>query len=183
MNLYRRIIGSAWSNLAEPVQRFHLIDGEVCFHGNFSVGHGTNFLARLLVRLLQMPDAGQNLNTCLVVTALADGERWRRTFGESDFVTEQHECDGNLHEYLGMMEFCFHLDVFRGVLIYQHSKTALRFGSLRVPLPRLLAPRIVASEWAPANESRVHGSVRVTAPIIGLLITYKGYLETKGAVA
>jgi hypothetical protein len=177
MNLYLRIIGSESCNLDAPVQRFHATERELRCVGSFTIEHGSGRAARSLLRLIRLPKAGENLPTRLVITALSDSERWFRTFGTSDFVTEQRGRYPYLRECAGPIEFFFRLEVLDGSLVYHHEETAVRLGRFSVPLPRWLSPRIVAREWALPDEDRVYGSVRVTMPLIGLLIAYEGYVE------
>lgn len=179
MQLYQRIIGPAWPELHEPVRRFHLTNGEM--HGLFDVQWGKSRFARWLTQLLRLPEAGKSLPTRLVVTPQGDGERWWRTFGTSDFITEQRELAGQLLEYSGPIQFLFQLEVVDGALVYYHRRSALRLGRLAAPLPRHLSLRIEAREWGRSDEPRVHGWVRVTAPLVGLLISYEGYIEISGA--
>jgi Domain of unknown function (DUF4166) len=134
---------------------------------------------------MRLPAAGETIETMLLVTPLEDGERWQRAFAGNAFITEQRAARGQLlAERFGLFEVLFHLNVEKGALLYHQAGVALRLGNLRVPLPRWLAPQIVASESAQeAQESSVHVSVRVNAPLVGLLIEYMGDIEMEGATA
>jgi len=60
----------------------------------------------------------------------------------------------------------FRLKAEGGALAYASEGAALRVSSLRVRLPRLLAPRVEA--WERADEGGVRVSVCVTAPLVGV---------------
>lgn len=176
--LYPRLIGDAWSQLSEPLRRIHSTGALKCCVGSFSVQHGTMLPTRLLIRFLGLPAAGENISTRLVVTPLVNGERWDRTFARKSFRTEQREHAGQLlAERIGAMEILFRLAVINGALCYQQTRAVLCVGRLRVPLPRWLSPQITAREWALQDESRVHVSVSVQAPLTGLLISYRGFID------
>jgi hypothetical protein len=149
--------------------------------GSFDVRHGTNAAARLLARLMRLPAAGLNVPTRLVVTETRGGQHWHRTFAGRDFITEQRRtADGMMAERSGAFEMLFRLDERGGVLLYRQVGFAFRLGRLRVPLPRLLSPRVVAREHTSADGSRLRASVRVIAPLVGLLIAYRGCIEIEG---
>jgi hypothetical protein len=83
---------------------------------------------------------------------------------------------GLLVERVGIVDARLRLEVAGGALNYQSVSAALRFGSLRVPLPRWLSPRIRASEKTVGKMNQIHVSVDVTFPLLGRLIAYNGIL-------
>lgn len=171
--LYERLVGDGWNGLDEPVRRFHL-----CARGNglFAVRRGRGRVARVIARLMGLPEVGEEVPLRLSVEPHKDGERWRRNFAGKEFVTEQSEHAGPLLiERAGLFELLFRLHVEGGALAYRGEGAALRAGSLRLPLPRLLAPRVEA--WERADEGGVRVSVCVTAPLVGLLIRYEGLVR------
>jgi Domain of unknown function (DUF4166) len=176
--LYPSLVGEQWAHLGEPVQRLHMTTGKLLGAGRFTVRHGDRAPARLLARLLGLPAAGTDVHVRLVVTPHEHGERWHRTFGASPIVSEQSAGkSGLMVERLGLTEVRYRLEVAGGALFYRQMATALRLGPIRLPLPRRLAPQIVARESAMPDEKGIHISVKVTLPVVGLLVSYKGYIE------
>ena len=148
--------------------------------GSFDVRHGERRAARALARLLGLPAAGARVPVRLVVTRRRGVERWHRTFAGRDFVTYQRRtADGLLAERAGAFELLFRLDERGGVCRYRQVGFAFRLGPLCVPLPRRLSPRVVARERMAADGSRISASVRVSAPLVGLLIAYGGCVEVE----
>lgn len=182
--LYERLVREGWGELHESVRGFHAC-GEAGARaaGTFAVRRGEGALARLLARLLGLPQGGEAVPLGLSVEPLeGGGERWRRTFGGRDFVTEQREHAGAplmLAERAGPFETLFRLAAEGGALAYRSEGTALRAGRLRLRLPRRLAPRVEASERACPDGDGVLVSVRVTAPLVGPLIEYEGLVRTQ----
>src|SRR5581483_1958426 len=176
--LYLRLTGPAWADLSEPVRQFHSIADGWRGIGRFTISRGSRLPARLLAWLLRLPAAGTEVPTRLEVTPRRDGERWHRTFGGRPFVTVQREMAGQvLAEEHGLIEMRFRLEVSDHALCYHQIGTALRLGPLRVRLPRWLSPQITGREWALAGEPGVRAAVRVTVPLVGLLIAYEGSIE------
>ena len=83
-------------------------------------------------------------------------------------------------EQAGLTELRFRLEVRDGGLIYHPAGAALRLGWLRIPLPRWLAPTVTALESPAEAPGQTVVSVRVSLPILGLLISYEG-LMTRSA--
>jgi hypothetical protein len=181
--LYERLVREGWGGLDESVRRFHARGREGArAAGTFTVRRGTSRAARLLARLLQLPPSGEAVPLLLSVTPHdGGGERWHRSFAGAEFVTVQraHEGEPLLAERAGPFETLFRLTAEGGALAYRSEDVALRAGRLRLRLPRRLAPRVEASERACADGRGVLVSVRVTAPLVGLLIEYEGQVRTK----
>jgi hypothetical protein len=174
--LYERLVAGGWGSLDEPVRRLHLsARGE----GKFAVRRGEGRVARLVARLLGLPRSGEAVPLLLSVEPRGGGERWRRNFAGREFVTVQGEhVAGLMAERTGPFEILFRLTAEGGALAYVQEGAFLRVRSLRVRLPRLLAPRVEAWERAAGGGVRV--SVRVTSPLTGPLISYEGLVRMEG---
>ncbi|HEX8285318.1 MAG TPA: DUF4166 domain-containing protein [Pyrinomonadaceae bacterium] len=172
--LYERLVRERWGDLDERVRSLHACGRAT---GKFAVRRGEGRVARVVARLLGLPLAGEAVPLLLTVTPEATGgERWRRAFDGRDFVTVQSEHAGSLlAERTGPFELLFRLTVEGGALAYRREGAALRAGRLRLRLPRSLAPSVEALERADGRGVRV--SVRVTAPLVGLLIEYEGLVR------
>lgn len=178
--LYERLVGGGWDGLDEPVRRFHLCGEGVRAAGTFAVRRGRGRGARLLARLMGLPEGGEAVPLLLRVKPQGGGELWRRAFAGKDFTTEQREHAGLfLAERAGPVELLFRLTAEGGALVYRHEGVALRAWRLRLRLPRRLAPRVEASERAGRGGRGVRVSVCVTAPLVGLLIHYEGLVMTE----
>jgi hypothetical protein len=130
-----------------------------------------------MARLARLPEEGEAVDVRLQVTAREEGEEWRRTFSGHPLVSMQsHRGAGLLAERTSIVEMRFRLEVVSGALSYQTVSVALRFGSLRIPLPYWLSPSVAAWEKAVDNMNQIHVSVDVTFPLIGRLISYEGLL-------
>src|SRR5262249_44849423 len=178
--LYPRLMGAAWSALAEPLQRLHVGLETVQATGMFTVRHGTRPVARLLAALLRLPMAGEEVPVRLVVTPHRHGERWQRTFAERSLVSEQYAGPGGcLGERFGLLDIWLRLAVVDSTLCFHQRSVGLSYGALRVPLPRWLSPQISAREWAVPGQAHVQVAVSVRVPLAGLLLAYTGSIATE----
>lgn len=175
--LYPRVLGSSWQQLAEPVRVAHTTSPSVHARARLRIEHGRGPLARLLARLLRLPRASDSSNVELVVTAEGDGERWRRTFEDRRFDTRQYQAgECVVAERIGIIEFEFQLDVAGGGLVFRQRRASFVFGSIRLPLPAVSAPRVDAREDA-VGDRRLRIYVRVTVPMLGPVLTYEGTVD------
>ena len=177
LGLYPQLLGDSWVGLAEGVRGLHCTGSAVHGVGFMRVTRGRNRLARWLASLLRLPAAGEAVPVTLVVTPSAAGEEWRRTFAGKPLVTRQWlGPDGILVERAGLAEIRFRLEVRDGGLVFHQTGTTLRLGWLRFPLPRWLAPTVAARETPAGPSGGTAVSVRMTLPILGLLISYEGLI-------
>lgn len=178
--LYPRLVGAAWSELAEPLQRLHGCLDTVYATGVFTIRHGTGLLSRLLAAVLHLPMAGEQVTVRLVVTPHRHGERWQRMFAERSLISEQYAGPGEyLVERFGWLDVWFRLAVVDRMLYFRQERVVLSCGALRVPLPRWLSPQITAREWAILGQMPVQAAVSVSVPLVGLLLTYAGSIATE----
>jgi hypothetical protein len=175
--LYPSLVGASWSQLAPPVQRLHAVSA--CARGLFCVRRGRGFAARLLATLLGMPKATEGAPVSLAIERAGDFERWIRTFSDRALCTSQWRSGDLLVESMGLVQCWFRLRAADGALIFDQVRATLGVRGFAVPLPRWLAPRIEGHAGPEPEAVRV--SVRVHAPLIGLVIAYEGSVTPEGS--
>jgi len=144
--------------------------------GRLRVANGDNWCARRLARLLRLPDAGDAVDTRLVVEPCEGGERWLRTFGGRPLNSRQYARAGcDVAERFGLVELRFMRDRSDGSTRYRQAGASLVAGPLRIPLPRACAPAVVACEYRESH--RLFVDVRVAVPLVGTLLTYDGTID------
>jgi hypothetical protein len=181
--LYVRILGDAWSQIAEPIRRVHSSGSTLRASGCLRVEHGSNGLSRALARLLRLPRPAPAAETRLTVTSGPDGEQWRREFDGRRFETRQSEAGALLlAERFGVLEFRFRLDTSCGDLRYVQREVAIIFGPVRWRLPAVCSPRVEARE-SPATPTSIRIAVRAGLPGVGLLIAYDGVVHIEDPYA
>jgi hypothetical protein len=175
--LYSEVLGRDWPALAENIRCAHATGTEM--NGVFRITYGMGWAAKQLARRSNLPQTAEAADTRLKIVAEDAGERWERQFDGKAFMTRQWKGkDGVLVERFGEWELRFKLRVQEGNLFYDQAGARLCLGALHIPMPLVCAPRVVAKETQD-GAARVRVSVRVTLPVVGLLIAYEGYLNVK----
>jgi hypothetical protein len=97
-------------------------------------------------------------------------ETWTRDYGGNVMRSSLSERPGGVVERFGPVRFAFDL-------VPRPKGLAMRLAGwsvFRVPLPRFLAPRVIANERD--DGGRFHFDVSVRLPIIGDVVHYRGGL-------
>jgi hypothetical protein len=176
--LYPRLLGRAWLDLHPTIRWLHLTDRVAT--GRFEFHRGRGLAARLTCWALRLPSSATVLEARLAIARDAESETWARTFGRRLLITIQRGLpDGTLAERFGALEFRFHLRVVEGALTYVHAGAGVAVGRLLIPLPRWISPRVEAQE-ACIEGRGPHVRVRISAPGIGLVMSYEGCVQVEG---
>ncbi len=172
--LYRRLLGDAWNLLPAPLQAMHDVDSDLTAVGVAEVERGESWLARLVALVVGFPRAGKDIPVTVSFKAAHGGERWRRTFGDCAFASDQEQGHGRfdrlLCERFGPIKIGM-------ALLCEDGRMRLvvrRWSVFGIPLPLALAPRGDAYEFA--EEGRFHFHVEISHPHTGLIVRYRGWL-------
>lgn len=174
-SLYQGLLCSAFAQLPPAIHAMHSRPTHAVARGVATVRRGTNILARLIAAIMRFPAAGDAIPLKVVFTVHQGREVWRRYFGAESFSSVQYAGAGRwdhlLVERFGALAFAMSL-VPRGDRLC-FTIRAWRF--LGIPMPLWLAPRTDAFEQV--IDGRFNFNVRVSFPIIGLIVHYQGWLE------
>jgi Domain of unknown function (DUF4166) len=124
--------------------RFHLGEASVRGRGTFEVTRGSTRRARLACVLLRAPRRGSAVPVRVEVLRHADGEVWTRVIGGRRYISRQVRSGTRVLERIGPLELDFAVTVDGNGLRYEQTRTALRLGRLRLPVPRWLCPSVRA---------------------------------------
>lgn len=174
--LYRRLLGDAWHGLPEPLRSMHDCERSTVAVGKADVRRGHNPLARLVAWAVGFPASGRQVPVQVTFVPEAQGERWTRTFGNRSFTTFQTEGRGRsrhlLAERFGPLTFDL-------ALVVEGSKLRLivrRWSLWGMPLPHFLAPG--GDSFEAVIDGRFNFDVEIRQPFIGLIVGYRGWLES-----
>ncbi|MDQ6628375.1 MAG: DUF4166 domain-containing protein [Pseudomonadota bacterium] len=179
VSLYRRILGSAWDRLPEPIQCLHSVTSSASFAGRCDVQRGRHPLGRILAALIGFPLAGAGQSIVVRLTAEGDVERWVRTIGGRSFSSHQRAGNGAaawlLSERFGAITVDMALVATDSGLGY----VVRRWSAFGIPLPLWLGPRSSASESV--EDGAFAFDVAISHPFIGLIVRYRGVLRSSAA--
>jgi hypothetical protein len=172
--LYRRLLGEAWDTLPPPLQGMHDLERELAAEGLAVVERGSSFLSRLVGWVIGLPVAGKDIPVKVAFRAIVGREHWGRTFAGRPFASTQEEGRGRFErlicERFGPINFGL-------ALVWEDDRLQLvlrRWSILGIPLPRALAPRSTAYEFA--ENGRFHFHVEISHFLTGLIVAYRGWL-------
>lgn len=168
--LYETVMGSAFGQLAEPVQAFHRSRGRRVLHGQVRTEAPASTPARLLARCLGTPLRPASGAIRFELDAQPDYETWVRHFPTNTMRSHMTLVAGELTERLGPTRLRFGLTAREGRLVMELR--GLRF--LGIPCPRWALPRIVAEEEG--RDGHLYFRVSAALPLVGQVAGYSGHL-------
>lgn len=161
-----------WAQLAPPVQRMHGEGSVVQASGTAQVDGDTHLLARLLRRMLSLPEPGADQAIALTIEREGLRETWTRRFARRQMrSTLEPGGDMALLERLGPVSLQFSLRRDGQAIDWQLQRVTL----LGLPLPRALCGSVLSRSGA--RDGRYAFDIDTRLPGIGRLIAYRGWLE------
>jgi Domain of unknown function (DUF4166) len=178
--IYPALLGAAWSSLHVKLQTFFGVFG--VWHGRFDIRRGGGPWAWLAMAVIGLPRAATNVPMTLEVTPTRRGERWHRRFGRVNLVTLQWaERDGLLIERMFGIEITLQALVVGHEVRLEQVAAHLALGPLRVPIPRLLSPRVTARTSLRRADDMVHVHVSVVGTGTVPWMEYEGVVAYDSA--
>lgn len=173
--VFEKALGSKFYQLPQSVQFLHSQVDYATLSGIASVTRGEHWLSRLIANLIGFPKAAKQIAVSVEMTCSEQQEIWCRTFGGKSFssvlTTEQPD---HFRERFGPLTFEIQL-----VVINQAITMPVRKGwFLGIPVPLRLLPKSETREYE--EDGRFCFDVALSAPVCGLLVHYKGYLNCPG---
>lgn len=172
--LFPTLLGAdAWRSLPIPVQRMHGSPVRVVADGEADIDGAQHGLARLLRRILGLPEPGPRRP--LRVTIEPDGlrETWTRHFPTRQMrsVLSRREGSTLLYERLGPTTLGFALRADGDAIDWSLRRVWI-FG---LPFPRAWFGSVVSRSGM--ADGRYAFTVDTRLPLVGQLIAYRGWLE------
>jgi hypothetical protein len=191
-SVYQRVLGDEFASLAPELRAYFAAPPE----GSVGRGHGVFETAGSRYRWLSpvfavlarhrilFPELGRDVPfTVTNIPGPGDGLSSRREFhfpgGDRVMQDTMHVIDGRLHDFLGRRGG---LEVRLGVTVGPNGGLRmlsdgvwLHLAGLRLPLPALLAARVVLDEsWV---DGRQRVDVRMRHPLLGEVFRYAGTFD------
>jgi hypothetical protein len=175
--LFRRVLGAAFDSLPEPIRRMHEIGDALRSTGEVVAVAPPSTAARLLARLLGLPDRAHAGPIEVVMERVDARERWTRrfcAFGMRTTLRAHPARPGGILERFGMIDGEATIEASPQGLVYR-----VRGGRVAgLPLPRLIAPVALAIEGVDA-QGRFTFDVTIDVPLVGRIAAYRGHLTPR----
>ncbi len=174
-SLYEKSLGSAFADLPAQVQALHGSKEKRQWRGRSKVSRGKGFLARVIATIIGFPPENEATSVTVTFTPNEEGELWERNFGGRKFRSFQALGAGrNQH----LLTERFGLITVGLALVAQDQRLYLiprRWSILGLPLPTFLLPK--GESFEEEQNGKFSFNVRIEAPIVGLIVAYKGELS------
>jgi len=173
VSLYRTLLNARFDDLPDSVRAFHEPHGVSVWEGTAQIKRGSSVLASLICAVFRFPRPGEAVPTRLKITPRKDSEVWIRNFDGSQMSSTQVVRNGFLVEQLGPIR------VHMRPVVEDASFSVVpeKWSLLNVPLPRILMP--TSENFETEANGKFCFDVTVSAPFIGLLVSYRGQLQKK----
>lgn len=164
-------MGDAFLRLPESLRSVHSGSGVRRMQGIAQVDGASSRLGRLISRLLTLPAAGEG-PVDVTIENRGGGEVWTRVFRTGIFRSQLTPArPGYLNERVGPITF--ELSVWSRSTGFDLIVESARVGPVR--LPSFLLPDARGGAWLD-EQGRYAFDVHVSAPILGRLVHYRGWL-------
>lgn len=173
--LFRRVLGEAWPALPAGVARVHDFSARRRLRGRASVIRGRSLIARLAAMVFRFPVSGEHVPVTVEMTATNGQERWTRDFDGTLFSSTLSEGSGAWSQLV-----CERFGPFRFGIAPVLDNGRLTFAMRRwsfagIPMPFALRPQ--GTTFESERDGRFCFDVEITFPLIGHIVTYRGWLE------
>jgi saccharopine dehydrogenase-like NADP-dependent oxidoreductase len=160
--------------LPKPIVDFHQGAISPVWQGQAHISRSNGFVPDIVGWLIGLPKAGDAVPVRVTVEREGDGtERWTRMFDGNAFHSVMNRGpDNSFWEKFGPLNFKLKLRVENGRLLYPITQ-ARAWG---MPMPQFLLPHTDAFETVD-EKGRFVFDVRITLPVGGMLVHYRGWLE------
>lgn len=179
--LFPDAMGADFAKVARSVRALHEpIAGANAWTGRADVLAPDNLLGRLVARVYGFPRAARDIPCRVIIRADDRGETWERVFAAPGMHSRlaATRTPGVISERFGAASFRMRLEPSPdGGIDYRLIGWRL-FG---VPMPRALGPRSTARESVD-GQGRFTFDVTISAPLIGRLAGYRGWLVAEDAL-
>jgi len=175
LSLYEKALGSAYSDLAQPLQDLHRIGRRREFHGRCKVTRGRNPLSQLIAFIFGLPQAANDIPVRVVLSERDGIETWERFFDGRRMISTQEYGKGRAEKLI--TERFGPVAIYIAVLV-EDGKMVLKtkgWSVFGITLPRFLVPG--GEVYEHDADGRFNFHVDLVAPLIGRMVKYEGWLE------
>lgn len=170
--LFERILGEDFAALPKSIKRLHDIWDRETFAGHASVERGDHWLVPTIAFIFRFPKPTSDTAVTVDIEKTAETERWTRRFDSSKFQSVlSMNNQSQTYERFGLLKAELGLKVDQNTVVFPVKRAWL----CGIPLPQWLTPISVSREYE--TDGRFHFDVSLSAPIVGQIVRYRGWLQ------
>ncbi|KZK86237.1 Saccharopine dehydrogenase [Pseudovibrio sp. Ad13] len=175
LNPFKQVLGSAFNLLPTALQNFHGSGQKQTWQGQAVVHRGSGLLSKMIGRVFGFPKTNDAANVCVTQIPDENGLSWTRSFDGKEFESFLKVGRGKdsylLSEQFGPVKVALALVLDEGKLRF----IPRRWSIFSIPMPRILLPH--GESFEQETDGRFSFDVQISAPVVGHIVSYKGYLE------
>lgn len=173
--LYRRVLGDAFDSLPSKVKEIHDSTKTRIWAGNAEVKRGRGWIALAIAKVLGFPNATKEVLVSVTLAPERGGEMWTRNFGGKIFSSFQTLGAGK-NDYLLVERFGL-INVSLALVVEEEKLFLVprRWSCVGIPLPSIFLPS--GQSFEAERDGIFCFDVEIAAPLIGLIVAYKGRLK------
>ncbi len=171
--LYQRVLGGNFEKLPNALRAGHAVSNTKIMHGRVDVVRGKNPLSQLAATCIGFAKTGADQPITITMDVKNNKEIWTRTIDDQSFrsVLSKGVKPHEIYERFGPVKFKMLFRIQDGKLHYDIVSAKL----LGLPFPKFLLPKSISHERV--QDGRFFFDVEIRLPLLGRLISYKGWLE------
>ncbi len=174
-NPFKHVLGSAFDDLPSCLRQFHGNNHKQAWQGQAQVLRGSSILAKLVGWAVGFPKEAKTCKVIVTQEPYEAGVRWTRSFDGKKFSSFL-KSGSEKNSYLLIEQFGFAKVALALVLEGQKLHLVPRSWSIfSIPMPRFLMPG--GETFEEEKDNCFLFNVEISAPVIGHLVSYKGFLE------
>ncbi|MEQ1935584.1 MAG: DUF4166 domain-containing protein [Fimbriimonadaceae bacterium] len=161
--------GSAWESLAPSVRLAHT--APLSASGVLCIRRGTN----RLLKFIDLPPPGDQVETTLQVEQSEKGVTWTRTFNGMRAVSLHEIRGGEIHEKAGPFGRALRLVVDGESVWHRHIGTWF----LGIPIPKGLGPQVKGGVSPGSDDRTWRIDVKIWHSLLGPICHYEGEMHAE----
>ncbi|MBL4853367.1 MAG: DUF4166 domain-containing protein [Robiginitomaculum sp.] len=170
--LYQQVLGENFDELPDALRAGHAVSNTKIMSGRVDVVRGKNPLSYLAATCIGFAKTGTDQPITIIMDVKNQKEVWTRTIDGQSFrsVLSKDKRPHEIYERFGPVKFKMLFRIENEKLYYDIVSAKL----LGLPFPKFLLPKSVSHERVQGG--RFFFDVEIKLPVLGRLISYKGWL-------
>lgn len=176
--IFQQILGPSFSELPPTLRLLHSPKQTCRWRGEAQVVASSNPIGGLIARMIGFPHRSGSTSVSVTIKPEGEGESWIRKFGNRVFNSALTPGEGR-NSYL--MRERFGPVTVSLAIVWKEEKlwfVPRRWSFLGLPLPKFLMPRGDSFEFE--QDGKFHFDVTINLPVIGHVVSYRGWLTNAG---
>lgn len=170
--LFQLALGADWDAMPEIWRDAHVLPSINFLRGRAEISRGRSLMSGIIGWVFRFPRAASDVPVTVRMEPIGSSEVWTRRFGDQSFRSVLRSSrPGHVKERFGLFEFEMAVPVAREAM----TMPVTHGWFCGIPMPRWTLPLSQTREFI--KDNRFHFDVKLSAPWVGLIVHYEGWLK------